>query len=68
MPELPKHVDKICFHCRHYKIEIPGGAYCLHFKQYFPNKGLWARQDAQFEPGASGKKPGERDCKHWESK
>ena len=62
MPKIAKHVERICFHCRYYTIQIPGGAYCEKHEKLFPRKKIYERQG---NPKASGLAPGERACNFW---
>jgi hypothetical protein len=58
----PGATEKKCWECEFYKICIPGGAFCEHYKKFFPNQRDWAIK------GKTGTKPGMRSCKFWKLK
>lgn len=63
MPKFQKHVKKICFYCRHYKMGYSvahpkPGSYCEFHNSHFPNARGWVTD-------INIKKPGERTCNNW---
>lgn len=69
MPEIPKHIERICFHCDHYEVKLKifdgkivrmeTGPFCNFRQKPFPNPYGWAKNDGT-------KKSGKRTCKKWQ--
>jgi len=57
MPSIPKHIDKICAYCAHYRL-TEAGPRCEFWDKIFPEHSAWAYNPEK-------KKPGERTCKNW---
>jgi hypothetical protein len=67
MPEIRKHIKRICFHCKYYAILLPdngnqkSGPFCILHEKFFPNPFGWMQND-------KSKKAGNRSCKRWAEK
>jgi hypothetical protein len=61
VPKFPKQVERICCHCRFYKLSAIADPFCGFWKEHFPNPRSWA-----WNPNY--KKPGERTCDNWRKK
>jgi len=58
---LLRPIEKKCSNCTYYEIKIPGGAFCNHHKQHFPNPAGWIKEDGSLPVGL-------RTCKLWKRK